>query len=178
VSVFTLYLLFLKAAATTFAGLASLPVVRDDLVVHRHVLTDHQLNAAIVITRSTPGPVGVYLVSAGYFAAGWPGAVAGWLAMATPALAILLLLRFVGPRSAHPRVRGMLQAVVLASAGLLLSSAVPLGRDALVGPVTVAIAAVSLVLLIVKRVDTLWVIGGGALASLLGALSHVEGLTR
>ena len=50
---------------TSFAGLASLPVVGDELVVRRHVLTDEKLNEAVVITRSTPGPAGLYVVSAG-----------------------------------------------------------------------------------------------------------------
>lgn len=166
----TLYLLFLKATATTFAGLASLPVVRDELVVHRHMLTDHQLNSAVVITRTTPGPVGLYVVSAGYFADGVLGAVAGWLAMATPALAIILLLRFIGPRAEHPRVRGMLQTVVLASAGLLVSSTLPLARDALTDPMTVAIACIALVALLSKKVETLWVILGGAGLSLARSL--------
>jgi chromate transporter len=162
----TLYLLLLKATATTFAGLASLPVVRDELVVHRHMLTDHQLNAAVVITRSTPGPVGLYVVSVGYFADGLLGAIAGWLAMATPALAIIALLRFIGPRAEHPRVRGMLQTVVLASAGLLLSSTWPLARDAITDPLTFGIAGVGLSALLSKKVDTLLVIGGGAALSL------------
>jgi chromate transporter len=54
-----------------------LPVIHDSLVVQHHVLTDQQLNEAVVITRSTPGPVGLYIVSVGYFVAGLPGAVAG-----------------------------------------------------------------------------------------------------
>src|SRR5215472_18064962 len=95
---FVLYLLLLKATVTAFSGLASLPVLRQDLVLTRHVLTDEQLNAAIVVTRTTPGPVGLYVVSVGYFAAGIPGAVAGWLAMCTPAIAIIFLLRFIGSR--------------------------------------------------------------------------------
>jgi chromate transporter len=37
------------------------------------VLTDQQLNEAVAITRSTPGPVGLYIVSVGYFVAGVPG---------------------------------------------------------------------------------------------------------
>ena len=104
-NVFTLYLILLKATITTFSGLASLPLVRDELVLHRHVLTDEQLNTAVVVSRTTPGPVGLYIVSVGYYAAGVPGAAAGWFAMTTPALAILLLLRFIGPRREHPRVR-------------------------------------------------------------------------
>jgi chromate transporter len=90
-NVLALYLVLLKATITTFSGLASLPVVRDELVLQRHVLTDEQLNTAIVVTRTTPGPIGLYVVSVGYFAAGIPGAIAGWLAMSTPALIIVVL---------------------------------------------------------------------------------------
>ena len=82
---FVLYLLLLKATVTTFSGLASRPVLREDLVVNRHALTDEQLNVAIVVTRTTPGLVGLYVVSVGYFAGGIPGAIAGWAAMVTPA---------------------------------------------------------------------------------------------
>src|SRR5262249_34353879 len=65
-----LYLVLLKATITSFAGLASLAVVRDELVVKRPVLTDSQLNEAVFITRATPGPAGLYVVSVGYFAGG------------------------------------------------------------------------------------------------------------
>jgi chromate transporter len=108
------------------------------------VLTNEQLNEAVVITRSSPGPVGLYIVSVGYFTAGLQGAVAGWLAMITPALLIIPLVHFVGRRMEHPRVRSVLQTVVIASAGLLLAAAIPLGRDGLTGPVTIIIAAMAL----------------------------------
>src|SRR5262249_57749827 len=74
-----LYLVLLKATITSFAGLASLAVVRDELVVKRPVLTDSQLNEAVVITRATPGPTGLYVVSVGYFAEGFlVQSRAGW----------------------------------------------------------------------------------------------------
>lgn len=161
-----LYLVLLKATLTSFAGLASLPVVREDLVVRRHVLTDEKLNEAIVITRSTPGPVGLYVVSVGYFTAGIPGAIAGWLAMITPALLVLPLLRFAAAKSEHPRLRSAMQAVVLASAGLLLSAAVPLGLNALTGPVTFVIAVATVILMLTTKLDTLWIILGAAVMTL------------
>jgi chromate transporter len=109
--------LLLKGTATAFAGLASLPVIQDSLVTHYHVLTNDQLNDAVVITRSSPGPVGLYIVSVGYFAAGLPGAVAGWLAMITPALLIIPLVHFVGRKMEHPKVKSVLQAVLLPAPG-------------------------------------------------------------
>lgn len=161
-----LYLLLLKATATSFAGLAALPVIQDALVNQYHVLTDQQLNEAVVITRSTPGPVGLLIVSIGYFSAGLPGAVTGWLAMITPALLIIPLVHYAGRRMEHPRIKSTLQAVVISSAGLLLAAAIPLGQDALTDWVAVAIAATSLVLLLTTELDTLWIILGASIVSL------------
>jgi chromate transporter len=165
------------ATLTAFAGLASLPVVQDVLVVQHRVLTDKQLNEAVVITRSTPGPVGLYVVSVGYFVAGGPGAVAGWLAMITPALLIIPLLQFARRKIDHPRVKTAMQTVVIASAGLLLAASIPLAKDALTDPVTIAIAVISFVLLLTTKLDTLWIILGAALISLsassLGVLTTV-----
>ena len=174
---FLLYLLLLKGTVTAFAGLASLPVIQDELVIQHHVLTDKQLNEAVVITRSTPGPVGLYVVSVGYFVGGVPGAIAGWLAMITPALLIIPLVHFVGRRMEHPRVRSILQTVVIASAGLLFAASIPLAKEALTDPVAIAIATISLALLFTTKLDTLWIILGAAVCSLsaasLGVLSHV-----
>jgi chromate transporter len=173
-----LYFLFLRATATTFAGLASLPEIRSELVVQRHMLSDDQLNASVVITRSTPGPVGVYVVSVGYFAAGIVGATAGWLAMSTPALAIILIMSYMGKRAEHPRVKGLLRTVVLASAALLVTAALPLAHDAIRGPLTLALGIVSLVVLLSKKVDTLWVIAGAAAVSLAASFTGLAQLAR
>lgn len=176
-SLILLYFLLLKGTITAFAGLASLPVIQDTLVFQHHLLTEKELNEAVVITRSTPGPVGLYVVSVGYFMAGIPGAIMGWLAMITPALLIIPLVHFAGRTIDHPRVKSVLQSVVIASAGLLLAAAIPLARDALTDPVTVAIAAASLVLLLTTEPDTLWLILGSAVvtlsASSLGVLSRM-----
>jgi chromate transporter len=72
-SLMLLYLLLLKATMTSFSGLAPLPMVRADLVVNHKVLTDHQLNTAVATGRIGPGPIGLWIVSVGYFVGGVPG---------------------------------------------------------------------------------------------------------
>jgi chromate transporter len=166
-NVLLLYLLLLKATLTSFSGLTSLPMVRTDLVVRHKVLTDRELNAALVAARTGPGPYGLYLVCVGYFVAGVPGAVAGWLAMVTPAFLIIPMLRYLGSRAERPAVRSSIQAVTLAAAGLIAASTVPLARDALTGLLAVAIALASFLLLVASRVDILWIIAGSAAAGLL-----------
>jgi chromate transporter len=116
-----LYLLLLKASATSFAGMGSLPQIRQDLVVTTHVLTDDQLSQAVLVGRSTPGPVGVYVVAVGYFAGGVAGAIAGLVAV--PLLALMQRWLHV------PRVRAAVDAVVIASAALLVVSVVRMATD-------------------------------------------------
>jgi chromate transporter len=165
-----LYLLMLKATVTTFNGPSSLPVLRDDFVVKHKIITDRQLNAAVTTARSAPGPMGIYVVSVGYFAAGAPGAVAGWLAMVTPAFLVIPLIRYAGHRAEHPRIRSTLEAAVLAGAGLILASIEPLARDAVTGWLPLAIAIASFIILIATKLETIWVI---AAAALIGAVSAV-----
>lgn len=165
--------IFMKSTCTSFAGLASLPEIRHELVEERHWLTNAQIDQSIVITRTTPGPVGVWIVSAGYMADGVPGAIVGWFAMAAPSLFVILLAGYFGRRAQHPRVRSMLQCVVLASAALLVLAAIPVGRDALTGPVTIGIAILALPLLLAKKLDTLWIVGGAAATSLVAAMLGV-----
>lgn len=163
---FVLYLLLLKATITTFSGLASLPVLRNDLVVNRHALTDEQLNTAIVVTRTTPGPVGLYVVSVGYFVGGISGAIAGWAAMVSPALLVIPLVHYLGRRAQHPRAKGVLQAVVLSSAGLLWAAAVPIGKTAMTDKMSIFLLLGCVAALATRKVESLWVILGAALVQL------------
>ena len=164
-SLLLLYLLMLKATVTTFNGPSSLPVLRADLVVKHGAITDRELNAAVTAAQVSPGPMGIYVVSVGYFVGGWPGAIAGWLAMITPAVLVIPLVRFAGTRVAHPRVRGALDAAVLASAGLILATVEPLARASVTGWLPFAIALGSFAALASRRVDTVWII---AAASVIG----------
>lgn len=168
--------ILLKSTCSSFAGLASLPEIRQELVEDRHWITDEQLNQAVVITRTTPGPVGVYVVSVGYMAGGLPGAVAGWIAMAAPSLVVILLVAYFRRRAEHPRIRSMLQCVVLASATLLVLAAVPIGRHALSGPLTIAITVIAVPLLLWRKLNTLWIVAGATALSFTAAMLGIAQL--
>jgi chromate transporter len=129
-NVFLLYLLLLKATVTSFAGMGSLPQIERDFVTTHHLMTSEQLSQAVLAGRSTPGPIGAYVVAVGYFAGGWPGALAGWLAMITPAIAVLPLLATMQRWMHVPRVRVAVDAVVIGSAALLVVAGGRLAADA------------------------------------------------
>jgi chromate transporter len=161
-----LYLVMLKATVTTFNGPMSLPVLRAELVVNRHVLTDRQLTAAVTTAQSAPGPMGIYVVSVGYFVAGIPGAAIGWLALVTPAFLSIPLMRLIGRRLQHPRAKRVLDAAVLASAGLIATSAGPLANASIQDAFRAAIAVAAFLLVAFTRLATVAIIAG---AGVLGA---------
>ena len=130
-NVLLIYLLLLKATMTSFAGMGSLPQIRQDFVETRAVITDQELSQAVLVGRATIGPMGAYVVAVGYFAGGWPGAIAGWLAMITPALVAIPLLTLIQRWLHLPRIRAAVDGVVIASAVLLVGSGVTLAVDAI-----------------------------------------------
>lgn len=167
-----LYLLMLKATLTSFNGPMSLPVLRNELVVQRHVLSDRQLNAAVTTAQSAPGPMGIYVVSVGFFVGGLPGAFAGYLALITPAFLMIPLVRYIGHRVEQPRLSATLDAAVLASAGLIFTSAGPLAREAINNWFHAAVAVAAFLLVAATRLATVWILLAagiaGALTKLLG----------
>jgi len=167
VNLILLYLLLLKAVCTSFSGMASLPMVRDDLVEKRHVLTDRQLSTAVVAGRTGPGPNGLYLVSVGYFVAGLPGALVGLVALITPAFLIIPLMRWTAEYARIPRVRSAIRAVILASAGLILAASVPLAHGAAqAGTLAIVIMIVTFLVLTFTNAESWWLILGAAVVTL------------
>jgi chromate transporter len=130
VSLLLLYALLLKASVTAFSGVGGLPQIRQDLVVTHQVLTDDDLSRALLFGRSSPGPVGLYVVSVGYAVRGVPGAIVGWMALASPALLAIPCLVLVRRWLHLSRMRSAVDAVIIASATLLVPSGVLLVRDA------------------------------------------------
>lgn len=159
----TLYFVMLKATLTTFNGPMSLPVLRDELVVNRRVITDRELTAAVTVAQSSPGPMGIYVVSVGYFVAGIPGAAAGWLALVTPAFVAIPLIRMIGRRMQHPTARRMLEGAVLASAGLIATSAGPLARESIHDLFRASIAVAAFALVAFTRTATVLILACSAL---------------
>lgn len=165
-----LYWLFLKASMLSFGGLASLPIVRQDLVVTHHMLTDRELNAAVAAARVTPGPLGLYIVSVGYFAGGIEGATAGCLGMITPAFLMVVILKLLGHRAEHRVVKRITRAVTYSAAGLILAVNYPLARDALIDYRTWMLAVGAFGVLLATRLGTLGVMLGAGLLSWLSSV--------
>lgn len=126
-----LFVIFFKASTFTFAGgLAMLPVIQKDIVDKYKLLSKEDFLEYATLSQTLPGVVALNCASfVGKKAAGyWGMLVAGFGAVLTAFLTMLLatiLLQFI-PQSGP--VVGAFKCIRAASAALVLSAAFSLGR--------------------------------------------------
>jgi len=96
----------------------------------------------------------------------------GFLALITPAFLVIPLMRWIGARAEIPRIRSAIRGLLLASAGLLVSSSVPLTQDAFTGVFSALLIVASFALLTFTRIDSAWLILGAAGAGIASSLLH------
>ena len=173
----TIFLTFLRAAALSIGGQSSLPLLRQDLVPG--IVSERQVIEALAIGRLSTGPTGLYVVSLGYFAYGWAGAIIAIVAATLPPLTIVPLARLVRKQLLSPWAAGIVRGVALSTAGLVVATGIqrlaPDG-DILAVPLwQVGLAAVATLLSIQGRVHPGVMIGAGALIGMaVGIASGVR----
>ncbi len=164
----TLFFYFLKVGALLFgSGYLLLAFVHDDLVARWHWLTESQLLDAIAVSQVTPGPLSTAATFIGYILAGPKGPVVATLGIFLPGFLLVGVSGRLVPRLRESRVAGaFLDGVNVAAIALMVVVCWQLGRAALVDWTTVVLAVGSAVLLLRFRVNSVWLVLGGALAGL------------
>jgi chromate transporter len=163
-----LFLVFAKIGAVLFgSGYVLLAFLRSDLVDRLHWLTEAQLLDAVAAGQVTPGPVFTTATFIGYLLGRTPGAVVATVGIFLPAFFFVALSGVLLPvlrRSS--RFRAFLDGVNVASLALMAVVAVQLARAAIVDMLTAALAVGSAVLLLRFKVNSTWLVVGGALAGI------------
>ena len=164
-----LLLVFVKIGSVVFgSGYVLLAFLRVDLVTRLHWLSSAQLLDAVAVGQFTPGPVFTTATFIGYLVAGPWGAAAATLGIFLPAFVYVALSGPLLPRLRHsPTARAFLDGVNVASLALMALVTWQLARAALVDGVTVALAVLSALLLFRWRVNSAWLVLGGAVVGLI-----------
>ena len=167
-----LFLTCLKIGAVLYgSGYVLLAFMRADFVTRLGWLTDQQLVDAIAIGQVTPGPLFTAATFVGFVLGGLPGAVLATLGMFLPSFVFVAATNPFIPRMRNsPWLSGLLDGVNVSSLGLMAAVTVQLGRASLVDPLTIALALAALGLILRFRVNSTWLVVGGALVGLLRAL--------
>ena len=170
-----IFLVMLKIGATIVGGgYVLVAFLRSDLVVRLRWLTERQLLDAIAVGQITPGPLFTTATFVGYLLGQFPGALLATLGIFLPAF---VFVAASGPLI--PRLRQLawtadvLDAVNVAALALIVVVSAQLARSAILDWWTAAIALVSALMLIRGRVNSAWLILGGAgLGLLFRSLHH------
>lgn len=174
VTLTTLFLTFLKIGAVLYgSGYVLLAFLRNDFVERLGWLTDQQILDAVAVGQFTPGPVFTTATFVGYVVAGFPGAVLATIGIFLPSFFFVALLHPIVPRlRQYPWTAALLDGVNVAAIGLMAAVAWLLGRDAIIDPLTAALAIAAAVLLIRFRVNSAWLVLGGGVLGLVVQLAR------
>ena len=162
--IWPLFLVFVKIGSIVFgSGYVLLAFLRADLVVHRAWVTDAQLVDAVAIGQVTPGPVFTTATFLGYLLRGPLGALAATIGIFLPAFVLVAISGPLVPllrKSAT--AASFLDGVNVASLALMAAVSYQLGRSAILDWETLSLASMSAVLLLRFRVNSAWLVLGGA----------------
>lgn len=164
-----LFLVFLKIGSILYgSGYVLLAFLRADLVLRLGWLTDQQLIDAIAIGQFTPGPVFTTATFIGYLVASWPGAILATVGIFLPSFIFVALSNPLIPRLRRSTwFSALLDGVNVGSLGLMAGVTLQLGRVSLIDVPTVVLALVAAVLLVRYKVNSVWLVLGGAVIGLI-----------
>ena len=160
-----LFLFFLKVGAVLYgSGYVLLAFIRADLVERWHWLTESQLLDAIAVGQVTPGPVFTTATFIGYVLGGTKGAAVATIGIFLPAFIFVALSGPLVPLIRRSAIAGaFLDGVNACALSLMFVVTYLLARSALVDVTTILMALVSAFLLFRFRVNSAWLVLGGAM---------------
>lgn len=160
---------FLEIGALVFgSGYAMLPFIQDAVVNRFHWLSDQQFAVSLALSLITPGPVTIIGTFIGYKVAGVAGALVGMINMYFPAWAMTAIVAAPYAKAGQaPRVRQVVSGIVASFIGTLVLVLIKLSSDMLVDVPTAAMATGAFLVQRFIKVDTVWIVLGGAVVSLV-----------
>jgi len=167
-----LFLYFAKVGSVLFgSGYVLLAFLRADLVERYGWLTEQQLLDAVAVGQVTPGPVFTTATFIGYLLEGPAGAAVATAGIFLPAFVFVAASVPLLPRLRKSAVAGgFLDGVNVASLALMAVVTGQLALAAVVDVPTALLAVASAVLLLRYRVNSAWLVLGGAAVGLVKAL--------
>ena len=164
-----LFLYFLKIGAVLFgSGYVLLAILRADLVLRLHWLTDAQLLDAIAVSQATPGPFFTVSTFIGYLLGGWKGAALATAGMFLPAFAYVAVTAQFLPRLRKSPIAGaFLDGVNAAAVALMAFVGFQFARASLVNLPLIAVAVFCAFLVFRYKINSTWLVLGGAILGIL-----------
>ncbi len=161
----TLFLTFLKIGFLIYGGgYVLFAFINSEFVTHLGWLTHQKLLDAIAVGQITPGPVFSSAAFIGYLMGGWQSALLATLAIFLPAFIFVALASRILPSIRKTWWAGaLLDGVNVSALGLMAAVTYQLGRAAIIDWFTIALTIVTLIIVLKVKINSTWLILGGAL---------------
>ena len=154
---------------TIGGGMAMIPQIQQVVVEDKGWLSEEEMIDCIAVSQSMPGVIAIN--SATYIGRktnGFAGAVSATAGVIAPSfLIIILVVSFLGMIGENRYLQGAFTGIKAAVCGLILISAVKLGRQILKGPFQWILAIAALVAIGVFGVTAVWAVLAGAVIGIL-----------
>jgi len=163
-------LFFAEASAFVFgSGLAIVPFLYGGVVTENHWLNERQFIDAVAVAMITPGPVVITTGFIGYLVAATPGAiVAGLGTFLPPFLFTIIPAPYFKKYGKLPGLVAFVNGVTAAAIGAITGGVIVIARHSIVDIPTIAIMAVTLLLLWkVKKIPEPAIVALAAVAGLV-----------
>jgi chromate transporter len=163
---------FAEAGAFVFgSGLAIVPFLYGGVVNEHHWLTERQFVDAVAVAMITPGPVVITVGFIGYLVAGLAGAAVAALATFLPCYLLTIIpAPYFRKHGKKPAIVAFVDGCTAAAIGTIAGAVIVLGRRSITDLPTIAIMAVTLLLLWkVKKIPEPAIV---ALAALVGLIVY------
>ncbi|MBM9460331.1 chromate efflux transporter [Nocardioides sp. zg-536] len=153
-------------------GYVLLAFLEGDFVDRLGWITQQQLLDGISLGQVTPGPLFTTATFVGYLVAGLPGALVATVAIFLPSFVLVgLLTRLAGWLRSRTWTSALLDGVNATGLALIVGVCGELAANALVDPLTLALAALTLLVLWRTRWSSTWLILAGAAVGIAHALA-------
>jgi len=146
---------FMTAGLLVFgSGLAIVPFLHGGVVTTNHWLSERQFLDAVAVAMITPGPVVITVAFIGYLVGGPMGATFAAIGVFLPSFLIVVLAAPHYRRVAGKgRVKAFVAGVTAGAVGAISGAVLVLGRKSIVDLPTVAIALITLLVLVrIKKI--------------------------
>jgi len=148
------------------------PDIHRYVVDANHWITSVQFSAAYTLAQAAPGPNMLYVTLIGYWVAGLPGALVATGAIVIPPAALTLALMSMNGSGRFASWAGFGRAVRIGlapvSVGLLAAGGWVLAGAAQAGARHLILAALTVVVVTMTRINPIWLIAMGAVIGALG----------
>ena len=166
---FDIWWFFLKAGTFVFgSGLAIVPFLYGGLVKENHWLTEQQFLDAVAVAMITPGPVVITVGFIGYLIAGFPGACIAAAATFLPCyLFTIIPAPYFKKYGRRPAIKAFVDGVTTAAIGAIAGAVIVLAKRQFIDIPSVAIATITVVILLRFKIQEPLIIIAAAIAGLL-----------